>query len=117
SLPKIIGKHPNTEKKVKIGLGRFGYYIFYDDKYFPLKKSSKEALKIQLNEAIQIIANNSQKWQKSLGLNKNGKEVFILSGKYGFYIKIGRTKVALSKNIDIESINLKKALDLIKNKK
>ena len=38
SLPKIIGEHPKTGKEVKIGLGRFGYYILYDGRYFSLKK-------------------------------------------------------------------------------
>ncbi|QKX02550.1 type I DNA topoisomerase [Wolbachia endosymbiont of Dirofilaria (Dirofilaria) immitis] len=117
SLPKIIGEHPKTGKEIKMGLGRFGYYIFYDGKYFSLKKSSKEVLETQLNEAVQIIANGSRKELKSLGFNDKGKEVFIRNGKYGFYIKSGKIKVALGKNADIEGIDLKKALDLIKNKK
>ncbi|WP_025264359.1 type I DNA topoisomerase [Wolbachia endosymbiont of Onchocerca volvulus] len=117
SLPKVIGEHPNTGKEVKMGLGRFGYYIFHDGKYFSLKKNLKEVLETQLNEAVQIIANSPQKELKSLGLNENGKEVLIHNGRYGFYIKSGKTKVALGKNADIEGIDLKKALDLIKNKK
>nr|CAH7715153.1 unnamed protein product [Callosobruchus chinensis] len=117
SLPKIIGEHPETGKEVKIGLGRFGYYILYDGRYFSLKKSSKEVLDTQLNEAIQIIESSPRKELKSLGFNEEGKEVFICNGRYGFYIKCGKTNVALGKNADIESIDLKKALELIKNKK
>ncbi|BAP00478.1 type I DNA topoisomerase [Wolbachia endosymbiont of Cimex lectularius] len=117
SLPKVIGEHPETGKEVKIGLGRFGYYIFYDGRYFSLKKSSKEVLDTQLDEAVQIIAKSPRKELKSLGFNDKGKEVFICNGKYGFYIKCGKTNVALGKNADIESIDLKKALELIKNKK
>lgn len=116
-MPKVIGEHPETGKEVKIGLGRFGYYIFYDGRYFSLKKSSKEVLDTQLNEAVQIIASSPRKELKSLGLNEKGKEVFICNGRYGFYIKCDKTNVALGKDIDIESIDLKKALELIKNKK
>ncbi|QKX01519.1 type I DNA topoisomerase [Wolbachia endosymbiont of Cruorifilaria tuberocauda] len=64
SLPKVIGEHPKTGKKVKIGLGRFGYYIFHDSKYLPLKKRLKEVLEIKLNEAVQIIENNPKKEPK-----------------------------------------------------
>ncbi|NUY39299.1 type I DNA topoisomerase [Wolbachia endosymbiont of Litomosoides brasiliensis] len=117
SLPKVIGKHPETGKEVKMGLGRFGYYIFYDSKYFSLKKSSKEVLETQLDEAVQIIVNNPRKELKFLGFNEEGKEVFICSGRYGFYIKCGKTNVALGKNVDIDSISLKRALELIKSKK
>ncbi|MGL9732839.1 MAG: type I DNA topoisomerase [Wolbachia sp.] len=117
SLPKIIGKHQKTGKKIKIGLGKFGYYIFYDGRYFSFKKSSKEALDMRLDEAVQTIAKSSRKELKFLGFNNKGKEVFIYNGRYGFYIKCGKTNVALGKNADIESVNLKKALELIKNKK
>ncbi|WP_395463046.1 type I DNA topoisomerase [Wolbachia endosymbiont of Cantharis cryptica] len=117
SLPKIIGEHPETGKEVKVGLGRFGYYIFYDGRYFSLKKSSKEVLNTELSEAVQIIAKSPRKELKSLGLNEKGKEIFICNGRYGFYIKCGKTNVALGKNADIESIDLKKALELIKSKK
>ncbi|WP_304956704.1 topoisomerase C-terminal repeat-containing protein, partial [Wolbachia endosymbiont of Mansonella ozzardi] len=117
SLPKVIGKHPETGKEVKIGLGRFGYYIFYDGRYFSLKKNSKEVLDTQLDEAVQIIAKSPRKGLKSLGFNDKGKEVFICNGRYGFYIKFGKTNIALGKNADIESIDLKKALELIKNRK
>ncbi|MFP3028390.1 MAG: topoisomerase C-terminal repeat-containing protein, partial [Wolbachia sp.] len=117
SLPKVIGEHPKTGKEVKIGLGRFGYYIFYDGRYFSLKKSSKEVLNTELSEAVQIIANSPRKELKPLGVNEKGKEVFICNGRYGFYIKCGKTNVALGKSADIESIDLKKALELIKNKK
>ncbi|WP_341808450.1 type I DNA topoisomerase [Wolbachia endosymbiont (group E) of Neria commutata] len=117
SLPKVIGEHPETGKEVKVGLGRFGYYIFYDGKYFSLKKSFNEVLSTNLNEAVQIIANSPRKEQKSLGVNEKGKEIFICKGRYGFYIKCDKTNVALGKDIDVESIDLKEALELIKNKK
>ncbi|CAD6996569.1 unnamed protein product [Ceratitis capitata] len=109
SLPKVIGEHPNTGKEVKMALD--------DSGTISSMMNLKEVLETQLNEAVQIIANSPQKELKSLGLNENGKEVLIHNGRYGFYIKSGKTKVALGKNADIEGIDLKKALDLIKNKK
>lgn len=116
SLPKTIGQHPETGKEVKVGLGRFGYYIFHDGKYFSLKKNLNGVLSTELDEAVQIIANSPRKELKSLGFNEKGKEVFICNGRYGFYIKCDKTNVALGKDADIESIDLKKALELIKSK-
>ncbi|XP_017481597.1 PREDICTED: DNA topoisomerase 1-like [Rhagoletis zephyria] len=116
SLPKVIGNHPDTNKEVKVGLGRFGYYILYDGKYFSLKKTHKEALSVTLDEALTIIASSAQKILKSLGVDEKGKEIVICNGRYGHYIKCGKTNVALGKDADIESIDLKKAMELIQNK-
>lgn len=116
SLPKVIGKHPDTGKEIKVGLGRFGYYIFYDGKYFSLKKTYKEVLELQLNGAIEIIANSARKELKSLGLDEQGQEISICDGRYGYYIKCGKINVALGKDADIEGIDLQKAIELVKNK-
>ncbi|OEY86448.1 DNA topoisomerase I [Wolbachia pipientis] len=110
SLPKVIGKHPDTEKEIKVGLGRFGYYIFYENRYFSLKKAYKEVLNLQLSEALQIIASNAH---KSLGFDSQGEEVLICNGKYGYYIKCGKITVALGKNNDGD-IDLEKAIEFIK---
>lgn len=116
SLPKVIGEHSETGKEIKVGLGRFGYYIFYNGRYFSLKKGCQEVLNLKLNEAVAIIENSPRKELKSLGCNAQGKEIFICNGRYGYYIKCGRTNVALGKDADIESIDLKKAIELIDNK-
>lgn len=116
SLPKIIGEHPETGKEVKVGLGRFGYYVFYDSKYFSIKKGPMEALNIKFNEAIEIIANSTRKELKSLGFDEQGREIIICDGKYGYYIKCGKINVALGKDADIKNIDFKKAIELINNK-
>ncbi|MDG7056104.1 MAG: type I DNA topoisomerase [Wolbachia endosymbiont of Meromenopon meropis] len=117
SLPKLVGQHPETGKEIKVGFGRFGYYIFYDGRYFSFKKNFKEVLNTQLDEVLQIIAKSPHKKIKSIGFNNRGEEIFIYRRKYGFYIKCGRINVALNKNVNVESLDLKKALELIKNKK
>ncbi len=109
SLPKVIGNHPETGKEIKVGLGRFGYYIFYDGRYFSLKKANKEeAVNLQLDEALEIIIKNAH---KSIGFNEQGEEILMCKGKYGYYIKCGKITVALGKNNDID---LQKAIELIK---
>ncbi|UWI83348.1 type I DNA topoisomerase [Wolbachia endosymbiont of Howardula sp.] len=115
SLPSVMGNHPDTGKSITLYLGRFGYYCIYDNKYFSLKKSSQEILNMQLSEICEIITYYIQKALKSLGYDAFGTEVFICHGRYGLYIKHHNTKIKLSEDIDIENLDLKKALELINN--
>ncbi|GHM58959.1 MAG: DNA topoisomerase 1 [Candidatus Mesenet longicola] len=115
SLPMIIGHHPETNKEIKIGIGRFGPYIFYDGKYFSLKK--KDVFSVTVDEALSIITSNSSGEVKSLGCNQDGEEISVRSGKYGPYIKCGKINVALGKDFNTDEITLEKAIEMIKSKK
>ncbi|WP_333023590.1 type I DNA topoisomerase [Wolbachia endosymbiont of Pentidionis agamae] len=117
SLPKNIGMHPKTQKEIKLGIGRFGYYFLYDNKYYSIKKSHREIFNMKLDEVVSTIENSARKESKSLGFDKEGKEVFVCHGRYGLYLKYDKMNVALSKNINTNDIDLKKALELIENKK
>ena len=116
SLPKVIGKHPDTEKEIKVGLGRFGYYILYDGKYFSLKKTYQEVFNLTLSDALEIIIKGVKKELKSIGSYINGEEIFICNGRYGYYIKCGKINVALGKDENAKDVDLERAMELISNK-
>lgn len=115
SLPMVIGHHPETNKEIKIGIGRFGPYIFYDGKYFSLKK--KDIFSVTVDETLSIITFGSSGEVKSLGCNQDGEEISVRSGRYGLYIKCGKTNVALGKDFNVDEITLQQAIEMIENKK
>ncbi len=117
SLPIIIGHHPETNKEIKVGIGRFGPYIFYDGKYFSLKKSGQDIFNVTTDEALSIITSSNSGEIKSLGHNKDSEEISVRSGKYGFYIKCGKINVAIGKDFNVDEITLEKAIEMIANKK
>lgn len=54
SLPHEIGKHPATDLPVVVGLGRFGPYVKYQQRFYSIKQKMPESL--TLEEAVELIA-------------------------------------------------------------
>ncbi len=52
SLPLVIGKHPENNEDIKVGIGRFGPWILYRNTYVSLKKNPFETT---LNECLDIL--------------------------------------------------------------
>ncbi|GAT76164.1 DNA topoisomerase I [Ehrlichia ruminantium] len=117
SLPISLGMYPDTNSEIKLGLGKFGAYIFYEGKYFSIKKFEGNFLDITLENAIAIIQKNRTNGViKSLGMSHDNKEVFLCKGRYGFYLKYDKLNIAIKKGIDVEQMSLVDALKLISEK-
>src|SRR5690606_6726552 len=55
SLPKTLGQHPDTEKDIKLGIGRFGPYIVCDGDYRSISKNDN-IFEVTLNQALEMLA-------------------------------------------------------------
>lgn len=53
-LPRVIGVHPETQLPITIGIGRFGPWAKYEDRFFSIRKA-EDWLHISLEEAMEII--------------------------------------------------------------
>ena len=120
SLPREVGLHPETKEMIKAGIGRFGPYLLYQEKFKSLK--SDDVLEIGINRAVDILAGGSQGGaEKAYGKLKDlgeldGKKIELHKGRYGAYIKYGKTNVAVPKNMVAEALTDEEALDLVKKK-
>ena len=60
SLPRLLGDHPETQAKVKAGLGRFGPYIVHDlgkeGKDYRSLKADDDVLTVTLERALELLA-------------------------------------------------------------
>ena len=54
-LPREVGKHPVTLKKISAGIGRFGAFIRHDGDYRSIPKD-EDILSIGLNRAVSLLA-------------------------------------------------------------
>lgn len=130
TLPRTLGEHPDTGKPIKTSLGRFGAYVVHDQgtegkEYRSLKKED-DVLTIQLDRALELLAQPkatrgrrgaTKPPLKELGLHPEDKEAInIYEGPYGVYFKHGKTNVKLPDGETVESMNLDKALLLLKDK-
>ncbi|HEU5047804.1 MAG TPA: type I DNA topoisomerase [Rickettsiales bacterium] len=121
SLPREIGKHPESGKMITAGLGRFGPYLLHDGKYTSLK-GDDDVLTVGINRAVTLIA-EKKSFAKStvtplkiLGSHPEGGEVAIYGGRYGNYVKHGNINATLPKDSEPESFTLEEAITLLAGK-
>lgn len=116
-LPRKLGAHPETQKSVSVGIGRFGPYIVHDGDFRSLDQA--RLFTITLNEALEILAQPkksraSKKLLRSLGTKPESETAIELyEGRYGPYVTDGKVNASLPKTNSIDDINLDTALNLL----
>ena len=121
SLPREVGRHPETGKPISAGIGRYGPYLRHDGAYVSIPRGD-DVLEIGLNRAVVLIAGKkggrSAGPLKELGAHpEDGKPVTVHTGRYGPYVKHGRTMASLPKGQTPEEATLEAALPLLEQKK
>jgi DNA topoisomerase I len=114
SLPRRIGHHPETNKVIAAGIGRFGPYIRHDQNYVSLK-GDDDVLTIGLNRAVTLIADAPKKDPpKEVGKHpEDGKVITIRTGRYGPYLQHGSLRAAIPKDQNEDDITVEIALELL----
>ncbi len=127
SLPKVLGKDPDTKEDIKVGIGRFGPYVALG-KTFASVNDFDTLIDMNLEKAINLLKehkeNNGAKGKttepiKSFG-EIDGKLLAIYNGRFGYYGKYGKDNFALEKEMKkdieaIENLTAEKALEMFKN--
>jgi len=117
-LPRPIGTHPETQKVISAGIGRFGPYVVHDGTYKSLSKGD-DVLSIGMNRAMELLSQAKGRGAaaplKTLG-ESEGKPVTVHEGKYGPYVSCDGVHATLPKDAKPESVTLEEALALIKAK-
>lgn len=121
SLPRLLGKHPEDGKPVEAAIGQYGPYIRHKRDYRSLENED-QVFTVTLEDALQLLSQpkgrRTRRVLKELGKDpESGEEINVLDGRYGPYIKLGKTNVSLPKGTSAEEITLEKALELIEAKR
>lgn len=117
SLPREVGKHPEDGKSIKANIGRFGPYIQHEKKFVSLK-GEDDVLTIGINRAVVLLSEEKTKKTteplRTLGKHPEDKgDVTVMDGRYGPYVKHGKTNATLPKGTSVDEITLEKALELL----
>ncbi|MBL8703793.1 MAG: type I DNA topoisomerase [Rhodospirillales bacterium] len=117
SLPRLVGKHPETQKDIQAGIGRFGPYLKHDGVFKSIPKD-EDVLSIGLNRAVDLLATASKGRQrdpgKELGKHPDGDApVTLHKGRYGPYVAHGKIYASLPRDMDEASITLDQAVALL----
>jgi DNA topoisomerase-1 len=112
-LPRDVGYF--EDKKIVAAIGRFGPYLRHDGKFVSLGKEH-DPLSIEEDVAIQLIKDkreaDEKKYIKSFEENK---DIQILNGRWGPYIKFGKNNFKIPKDKEAESLTYAETIEIIEN--
>ena len=112
SLPRLVGKHPETGQDMEAGLGRFGPYIKMGSIFASLDKDD-DILSIGLNRATDVIGRKLAS-VRILGQHpKDNADIQIRKGRFGPYVQHGQVVANLTKSLTLEDVTLPEALALL----
>ncbi len=112
---RILGNDPKTGKPVSVRLGKFGPMaqigdIDDENKQFASLGTEQNIGTITLEDALNLFL-----LPKNLGIYK-GEEVEVNNGRFGPYVRFGKTFISLPKGEDPLDVSLERAQELIDEK-
>ncbi len=107
-LPKIVGEYEG--KEVLIGVGRFGPYVKFDDKFISIGRGT-DPMEVTLDDAIALIEKKREE-DKPMAEYK-GFPITKGKGRFGPFLKWNGMYVNVPKRYDFDNLSLDDAFELI----
>ncbi len=118
SLPREVGKYPESGKTISAGIGRFGPYVRHGTTYASLDDTD-DVLTIGLNRAVDLIKSAPPKKGAAGQLRQigdhpaDGKPIGLYKGRYGPYVKHGRINASVPADKSPDTLSLEDAVALL----
>jgi DNA topoisomerase-1 len=119
NLPREVGIHPETQKKITVNNGRFGPYIQHDGAFRSIPKT-ESLFTIDLERCLFLLnqpkTNQRSKASpiRSLGTHPQDNElVNIFLGPYGHYVKHGKVNATIPKSMNLDNLTMDEAITLL----
>jgi DNA topoisomerase-1 len=109
-LPRELGETPEGEKVV-VGIGRFGPYIRYDNKFVSLKDDDPYTVK--LDRALELVAEKKKADAERIINTFPEKGIQVLKGRYGPYVTNGEKNAKIPKDVEPASLTLEECEAMI----
>jgi DNA topoisomerase-1 len=118
SLPRELGRHPETGEPIVAGIGRFGPYLKHGTTFKSLGVDD-DVLTIGLNRAVVLLGESAPERRRGpellreLGAHPGGGTVGLYRGRYGPYVGHDGVIASLPRSADPAVISLEQALPLL----
>jgi DNA topoisomerase-1 len=120
SLPRLLGEHPETGGEIRAGIGRYGPFVVNNGEFRSLQ-AEDDVFTVELDRALELLAQPkggrrraAPKVLRDLGPHpEDGEPMQILDGRYGPYVKHGKTNASLPKDVAPERLDVAGAVELI----
>jgi DNA topoisomerase-1 len=110
-LPRSLGEHEGSE--MVVGIGRFGPFVRYQNKFFSLKKGVDDPYTLTLERALEIVSEKTESDKKKV--LKDFGEIMLLNGRYGPYLVKEKQNYRLPKGTDAEKLTKEDCINIIAN--
>jgi len=112
---RILGVDPKSGKQVSVRLGKFGPMVQIgeaddENKQFASLRAEQNISTVSLEDALNLFL-----LPKNLGTYK-GEEVEVSNGRFGPYVRFGKTFISLPKGEEPLDVTLERAQELIEEK-
>ena len=121
SLPLSLGMHPELDKDIKVGIGRFGPYVVCDGDFRSIPKG-ENLFDVNFELAMHLFSQPKRGRGKAAPLKELGphpsmeEDMNLFNGRYGPYIKMGKINVSLPDDIEPDALTKEKAIELLAEK-
>ncbi|WP_372620804.1 type I DNA topoisomerase [Falsiroseomonas sp.] len=115
SLPRLVGRDPETGGEITAGIGRFGPYVRLGNVYQSLEPGD-DVLALGMNRAMELLAKARAKVRLVGQHPKDGVAVEIRKGRFGPYAMHGKTIANLPRGMEMEEATLDEAVKLLAEK-
>ena len=112
-LPRELGDFEN--KKVTVGIGRFGPYVRHDNKFVSLEKED-DPYSVDLNRAVELIKAKREKDRKAVLKTFNeDADLQVLNGRWGPYIKYKKKNFKIPKSAKVEELTFGDCMKIVES--
>jgi len=110
-LPRKVGDYKGAD--MTVGIGRFGPYIRYNNKFYSLKKDVDDPYTITPERAIEIMLEKDETDKKKV--IRDYDDIKLLNGRYGPYLVKDKKNYRLPKGTDAEKLTKEECISIIEN--
>ena len=118
-LPRVVGQDPETGDEIVAGIGRFGPFV-RRGKTFASLKGNEQLWSVTLEQAVAMLdakAAGRRLPLRELGKHPDsGKEIVVMSGRYGPYVTDGTVNATLPKGTEPDEVDLDTAIGWLAEK-
>jgi DNA topoisomerase-1 len=117
SEARVVGNDPTTGKPISVRYGKYGPFVQMGTKddeekpKFASLKANQRMDSVTLDEALELF-----KLPRTIGTTAEGKDIRVAIGRFGPYVQYGEKKFVSIKDDDPYTVELPRALELIKAK-
>ena len=124
SLPRTLGKHPESGEDIIAANGRYGPYIKAGTDTRSIPMDEMTPIKITFEQAVELFKHprrrgRSGKPQMRIELGKHPlteKEITVRSGRFGPYVTDGELNASLERGMKPEEVTMDDAVNLLQKR-